>query len=148
MTKREFKDKRGLTLLECVFAVTLFLIVFAGLLTTSNLANHWIKNSTIHLAAIYLCEEKIEEYKAMGYDSIPLGLAENSYVVETDAVLLDEGPDLSSTGDDLTGSREVKTDVWMEEGTSIGKKIMVTVYWTSSTGAQSQTLVTGLVETE
>ncbi len=145
MFKRYFRDKKGLTLLECVFAIGLSLLIFISFFTAIILVNQWIRDSTHHLVSIYLCREKIEEYREMDYENIPLGSFSES-------VTIDEGSDLDSADDNLTGRRKTVIVGWDIDGDSIpneGKKITANVSWTNSRGQQhNQMLMIGIANPE
>lgn len=136
--KIAFFNQKGLTLMEALIAISLFLMVFIAFLIASSMASRYIQDTTHRLAAIYLCQETIEEYKAIDYRDITGGTFTES------GVIIDEGSDLSSSTDDLTGYRITDIENWFVDGVHIGKMITVTVSWTSISGDHQQQLKTGI----
>ena len=138
MFKKYFKEQKGLTLMEALIGISLFLVVFSAFLISCNMATRYIRETTQRLSAVYLCQEKIEEYKAKEYRDIPLE-------GEEETVTIDEGPK-DSVDDDLTGERDVVISSWQDEGVTVGKIITVTVSWTTIGGDHKQELTTGMCD--
>jgi len=145
MGKKYLKAQEGLSLIEALIAISLFLVVFTTFLIASTTANRYIRETTQRLSAIYLCQEKIEEYKAMDYRYVPVGTLPRD---GPEDVVIDELVDLDSEDDDLTGERvtfiEEEWDIdGNDDDPEEGKIITVTVSWTTVSGTHQQELRTG-----
>ncbi len=110
------KLKKGLTLIEAVFATLLLGLTIALVLGTFVLGRVSANKAKHRIEALNLVSAKIEDLKNASYDAI----GDESAV----SVLLDNGATPLDTSDDLIGSRTVSIQSFGDY-----KQIDVTITW-------------------
>lgn len=112
------RNKKGITLIEVIGSITIIAYCLVGLLALYTVGMVRNKIALHKTNAIFLAQAKLEDLKALSYNSIDL----NDYPT-VDVVKIDRGAS-ASDNDDLEAYRttQVVTD-------PIGIKIIVTISW-------------------
>ena len=129
--------RKGTTLIENSIAIMIVAIIIVALINSFSMITRHIRIAHHRVVAINQAQSKLEKLENQGYYGITWSLYSGAGQAQN--VIIDSYS-LDTAADDLLGVMQTRAINLLSGGNIIGRKMIITVNWTSGSSNLSETL--------